>query len=307
MAGTVVIANPAAGAGRVGRSREGLRARVVAALGPCEWVETARPGHAVELAREAAATGASRVLSLGGDGTHHEVVNGLMGHVDGGRVAFGVLPAGTGGDLRRTLGAWTVDHALRAIRERPARHVDVGRADFTADGGGAAGAWFVNLASCGASGLVDRVVNASSKRLGGAASFYAGTLRAMMRYEPARVRVTADGRDLGEHRVSLVIAGNGRYAGGGMRLCPHARLDDGLLDLVIVPYAGRLGTLARTPHLYAGTLARIPGAVTARAREVAVEAVENAAWLDLDGESPGRAPVTFRAEPSRLLLAGAPE
>ena len=303
---TVVIANPAAAAGRVGRARDALRAEITAALGPCRFVETERPGHAVALARAAVTDGAARVLSLGGDGTHHEVVNGLMDHPDGPRVALGVLPAGTGGDLRRSLGVWTLADALRALRERPTRPVDVGHAAYTADDGAPAARWFVNLASCGVSGLVDRLVNASSKHLGGRASFFVGTLRALARYEPARVRVTADGRDLGAHDLATLVVGNGRYAGGGMCFCPDARLDDGALDLVVIPHAGLARTVARTPHLYRGTLAGVPGVLTARACEVTVEALARTAWLDLDGESPGRAPVTFRVHPGRLRLAGAP-
>jgi YegS/Rv2252/BmrU family lipid kinase len=306
MNATVVIANPAAGAGRVGREREAYQRAVTEALGAVEYVETTRAGGAEALARDAAGRGATRVLSLGGDGTHHEVVNGLMDHPDGGRVAFGALPAGTGGDLGRTLGATTLVDALRAVREREARPVDVGHARYVDDDGTPRARWFVNLASCGVSGLVDRLVNASSKRLGGRVSFMAGTVRAMLRYEPARVRITADGRDLGTHDVATVVVGNGRYAGGGMRFCPEARIDDGALDLVVLPHAGVLRSLARLPHLYRGTAAGVAGVVTARAAEVTVEVVARTAWIDLDGESPGRAPVTFTAHAGRLLLAGAP-
>ncbi len=303
---TVVIANPAAAAGRVGRARDALRGAIAEALGPCRYVETERPGHAVALAREAVTDGAARVLSLGGDGTHHEVVNGLMDHPDRGRVTFGVLPAGTGGDLRRTLGVWTLGDALRAIRERAARPMDVGRATYVADDGSDGARWFVNLASCGASGLVDRLVNASSKRLGGRAAFVAGTLRAMARYEPARVRVTADGRDLGEHEIATLVVGNGRYAGGGMCFCPAGRIDDGALDLLVIPHAGMARSLWRAPRLYRGTAGALPGAVTARVAEVTVKALANTAYLDLDGESPGRATATFRVHPGALRLAGAP-
>lgn len=306
MSKTVIIANPAAAAGRVGRTRDALRARIEAVLGACEYRETRASGHAVELAREAVTQGCSRVLSLGGDGTHHEVVNGLLSHEEGSRVAFGIVPAGTGGDLRRTLSVMTLDDALTALRDRPEKRVDVGVAEFTDAKGDAVTERFVNLASCGMSGLVDRLVNASSKSLGGTASFLMGTLRALAQYRPARVRVTADGRDLGEHDISLVVVGNGRYAGGGMHFCPNARMDDGVLDLVVVPHAGLVRSAVRVPRLYQGTIETIPEVITAKVREARVELIARDAFLDLDGESPGGAPVTFRVEPSKLLLAGAP-
>lgn len=306
MSDTVIIANPAAAAGRVGREKQALHARIEAVLGPCRFVETRESRHAIDLAREAVASGATRVLSLGGDGTHHEVVNGILSDARGEAVIFGILPAGTGGDLRRTLGVMTFEAALEALKNRPPRKVDVGVAEFTDANGIAVTERFVNLASCGMSGLVDRLVNASSKRLGGTVSFLAGTLRAIAQYKPARVRITADGRDLGEHEISLVVVGNGRYAGGGMHFCPDARIDDGVLDLVVVPHAGPVRSALRVPHLYKGTVAEVPGVVTAKVREVKIELLARDAWLDLDGESPGGAPVTFRIEASKLLLAGAP-
>lgn len=302
---TFVIANPAAAAGRVGRTRAALQTTIDARLGACQYLETTRPGDGASLARQAIDRGATRVLSLGGDGTHNEVASGILDHPDGAAVAFGVLPAGTGGDLRRTLGVPTLDAALAAIASREARLVDVGQATYSDADGAPASRWFVNLASCGLSGLVDRIVNASGKRLG-ALSFYLGTLRAMAQYRPAHVRIRVDGRDLGEHVISVVVAGNGRYAGGGMCFCPDARIDDGLLDVVIVPHAGTIPSIARTPHLYRGTLAEVPGVIAARATEVAIDLLGRDAFLDLDGESPGNAPVVFRAHPARLLLAGAP-
>lgn len=301
---TVVIANPAAAAGAVRRRRDALRAQVTAALGPVEYVETIGPGDASARAREALDAGATRVLSLGGDGTHHEVLHGLMSHPDAARACLGVLPVGTGGDFRRTLGVTDVDDALRAIRERPEVTIDVGHAAYTDDAGMSAARWFLNLASCGIGGLVDRMVNASHKRYGAVGTFLTAGLRALARYAPPVVRVRVDGRDLGAHAISMVLAGNGRYAGGGMLLCPDASLTDGLLDVVVIAHAGALRSAMRMPHLYRGTVASVPGVVTARGVEVTVEIVEGEALLDLDGESPGRAPVTWRALPARLRLAG---
>ena len=143
-------------------------------------------------------------------------------------------------------------------------------------------------------------------RLGGGVAFAVGTVQAMLRYDPARVRVTADGRDLGAHAISFLVVGNGRYAGGGMHFCPDALLDDGALDLVVMPHLGLGHALANAHHLYRGTHGRVPGALIAKVAEVTVEVIANTAWLDLDGEAPGRAPVTFRVRPGRLRLAGAP-
>jgi diacylglycerol kinase family enzyme len=278
---TVVVVNPSAAAGRVGKQRTRLRHAIETVIGPCRFVETVRQGHAPQLVHEAIESGATRLLSLGGDGTHHEVVNGIMAHPDGEGVTLGILPVGTGGDLKRTLGAHSLPDALRAVVEEPVRAVDVGHARFFDDHGHPTERWFINIASCGISGLVDRLVNSTSKRLG-------------------------DGRSLGQHEAMMVLVGNGCFAGGGMQFCPHAQLDDGLLDLLIVPAAPLLPSLLRTRHLYQGTLAAVDGVISARATQVTVRPLAEAAQLllDLDGESPGTAPVTFSNHPKKLKLAG---
>ena len=303
---TVILVNPSAAAGRVGKQRPKLRQAIESVIGPCRFLETTRPGHAPQLVHEAIESGATRLLSLGGDGTHHEVVNGIMAHPDGEGVTFGILPVGTGGDLKRTLGAHSLPDALRAVVEEPVRTVDVGHARFFDDHGHPTERWFINIASCGISGLVDRLVNSTSKRLGGKVSFFLGTVRALGRYRATLVEVIADGRSLGQHEAMMVLVGNGCFAGGGMQFCPDAQLDDGLLDLLIVPAVPLLPSLLRTRHLYQGTLASVDGVLSARATWVTVRPLTETAplWLDLDGESPGSAPVTFSARPRRLQLAG---
>jgi diacylglycerol kinase (ATP) len=299
---TVVVANPAARGGAVARRWEALTARVTRALGPVRFARTERPGHAGELARRAADGGATAVLSLGGDGTHHEVVQGLM--AAGARdVAMGVLPAGTGGDLRRSLRATSLDAALAALPTLAPRAVDVGHAAFLTDAGAPTERWFVNVASCGLGGHVDRRVNASRKSFG-ALSFALATARALVDFAPPRVRVYADGESLGERDVALVAACNGRYAGGGMCFAPAGALDDGWLDAVVIDHAPAWRSLADARRLYDGTLAASPRVTTRRARELRVEVVSGAAPIDLDGESPGRAPVTWRVIPGALRLLG---
>jgi diacylglycerol kinase (ATP) len=299
---SLVIANPAARGGAVGRGWEALAARVTAALGPVRFARTERPGHAAALAERAAREGLGAVLSLGGDGTHHEVVQGLM-RAGAHGTALGVIPAGTGGDLRRSLPAASLDAALAALPTAAPRAIDVGHAAFVTDDGAATERWFINLASCGLSGHIDRRVNASAKRFG-AASFALATARALVGFAPPRVRVFADGELWCERSVDLVLAGNGRYAGGGMRLAPEAALDDGWLDAAVVAHASPLRSLRDGPRLYDGTLADSPRVLTRRVRALRVEVLAGVAPIDLDGESPGRAPLTWRVLPGALRLLG---
>ncbi|MCK6505150.1 diacylglycerol kinase family lipid kinase [Myxococcota bacterium] len=308
-ASTVVIANPAASGGRVGQRWDALSARITAALGPVRLLRTERAGHGMQLACQAVRDGATDLLSLGGDGTHNEVVNGIMQAAPPpGTVGLGILPAGTGGDFRRVLShAGTLEDALAHLPRATSRVIDLGVCDYTDDQGAPGQRWFLNIASCGISGLVCRIANASSKRLGGKLTFYTATLRAMAAYRAAPVRVSLDGTDLGEHQITSLQACNARFAGGGMMFAPQALLDDGQLDLVILQDPGVVRTLLMSDAIYKGTHVHLPHVQVHRGRRIEVHPTraDRPAWVDIDGEAPGLAPVTYQVVPGAIRLWGA--
>ncbi|MEZ4463025.1 MAG: diacylglycerol kinase family lipid kinase [bacterium] len=300
----VVVVNPAARGGRIGREWARLEPELTRRLGPVRYVQTEAAGHARVLAAEAARGGAQVVVSLGGDGTHGEVAAGLM--EAGTAAALGVLHAGTGGDFRRILkDSGTLLESAAALPAARATPVDVGEATCVADDGRPYTRVFLNLASAGMSGLVDRLVNASSKRLGGRISFLWCTLRAFFTFRPPTVQVTLDGRDLGTHRLFMLVVANGRWAGGGMCFAPDALPDDGLFDVVLIPALGLFKALWVMPSLYSGRYIRRLGLEVFRGREVVATPTDaHAAWMDLDGEAPGRLPATFRLHPAAVPLLG---
>lgn len=302
---TCVVVNPAAAGGRVGREWASIEASLRASLGELHYVHTTALGDGIRLAEEAVRGGCTTVLSLGGDGTHNEVVNGIMrAQAAPGSVTFGVLPAGTGGDFRRVLrDSDDLASAARAMEDARRAMIDVGEAIFTTSEGGEARRYFVNLASTGLSGRVVRLVNASSKRLGGRLTFMLATLRALISYRPPTVRVVVDGEVVGDFKATNVIAGNGRYAGGGMCLAPGALLSDGKLRVVVIQDAPLLTSLRYFPTIYQGTHIDTPMAEAFSGAEVRVELLEGEpAWIDVDGESPGAMPVTFRVHPGAIGL-----
>lgn len=299
----VAVVNPRAGGGAASGRLAALGRTLGQHFPRWEVRLTAGPGHATELARAAVAEGATAVLSVGGDGTHHEVVQALMDPAAEG-VALGVLHAGTGGDFRRNVPTASWSEAVAAMASRPARVIDVGHAAFRTDAGDAATEWFLNVASAGLSGSVDRAVNAGSKVFGGTVSFALGTLKALRSHRAARVKLTVDGRVVHDGPAHLVLACNGKWAGGGMMFAPEARLDDGLLDVVMLR-GDRIGSvLGAMPSVYRGQHVKHPDILLDRGRVVEVS-TEDFAPIDLDGESPGRAPVTFTVHPARLALLGA--
>lgn len=305
MAQNIVIVNPNAAGGRLGRRWKDVEPIVARIPGSCEIAFTEREHHAADLAAAAVARGVRRVFSVGGDGTNNEVINGIMRHPDAAReVSVGLMPYGTGGDFRRVLhDGDDLEATVRGFAERTAAPIDIGHVSFRGDDGLVQERYFLNMASFGLGGLVDRIVNASPKWMGGKASFYLGTVRALLRYKPTHCRLIADGVERGTYNVSNVFVGNAPYAGGGMFLTPGALLDDGLLDVALVPDMPVFRALRSLPMLYSGTHVTMPEVETFRVRELRAEALSDEMGLvDIDGEAPGRIPLAIRVVPSALKM-----
>jgi len=307
-AATVVLVNPVAAGGRVGREWTAWKPRLEAALGPVTFRMTERTGHARELATHYVREGLTTVIAVGGDGTMSEVVNGILAaEPDPGAVTLGELPAGTGGDFRRMLNHGDdVFTAAAAMAEAPATPIDVGSVSWLGDDGATRSGWFLNITSFGIGGLVDRYVNASSKRLGGKLSFLLATGRASITYRPARLALTLDGEPWGTWEVTNVQVCNGRFAGGGMRFAPNARLSDGLFDVVVIEHAPLHVQARGMKKLYTGSHIHEPYVHVKRAAHVVAEPVTaDPAWIDIDGEAPGTAPAELRVCPGAIRLLDA--
>jgi YegS/Rv2252/BmrU family lipid kinase len=301
---TVVIANPRAGGGKVGRRWARLQTAITAALGPAEPRFTEGSGHATTLTRQALAEGFERVLVVGGDGTVNEVVNGFFGD-DGSSLApecvLGVISAGTGGDFARSVGLCDLP-TERLLAEATVAPADVGRAELMGHDGRMVTRHFLNISSLGSSGVVVDMVNHTTKRFGAKASFLWGTVKGLLRYENQPMRVRVDG-EVHEGLVNIVAIANGRYFGGAMKVAPGALVDDGLFDVVIVGDVGLGAFLGVSRKLYRGEHLGHPAIRVFQAREVSVETLgTQPVLLDMDGEQPGRLPVSYRILPGALKL-----
>ena len=303
MAGTVVVVNPHSAGGRTERDWPQLRELIHEKFGPFEHVFTSGPGDGTTLAREALRGGADLVVAMGGDGTINEVVNGFF---EGSKAiapgaAFGVLPAGTGGDFRKTIGASKdVRESADQLKRGTPRAIDLGRLSFVGSDGEKQVRHFVNIASFGISGLVDQYVNKSSKTFGGAMTFALATLRAGMSYKNQGVRLLLDDAPPREGRIYNVAVANGRFFGGGMKVAPDAELDDGLFDVITMGEFGFSDLLFRGLDIYSGKHLKNPKVTVHRAKRIEAVPLEDGAeiLLDVDGEQPGRLPATFE------ILAG---
>ncbi|MBX3155629.1 MAG: diacylglycerol kinase family lipid kinase [Deltaproteobacteria bacterium] len=303
---TTVVVNPKSQGGRLGKRWTEIGETLQRAF-PFDAAITRGVGDATVLTREALRAGVERVVALGGDGTVNEVVNGFFdeaGAPIAPRAAFGLIPFGTGGDFRRTFELPTeiADAAAVIAADRRAA-IDVGRLTFVATDGAPAARMFANIASFGVSGVVDRLVNKSGKKLGRLSFMYAAA-RATWSYKNQRVQLTFDGGERTEATINTVAVANGRYFGGAMMVAPDAEPDDGLFDVVCLGDFSFGDVVTSGRRIYKGSHLGMDKVSVRRARVVDAEPIDPAAnvELDIDGESPGRLPARFELLPGALQM-----
>ncbi len=296
-----VIVNPVAGAGRTARvwpqimglfKGNGLR---------FEHDLTEAPGHAVVLAKAAAERGYELVVSVGGDGTVNEVVNGLYesGNIKGARL--GIISTGTGGDYVRTVGVpRSYEEACRCFIEPKTLTVDLGVVEY-ANNGKTIERLFVNFAGLGFDAEIVQRTTHQFKALGGLLSYLMGALATLVFYRNRKVSLIIDGEEV-EKDVCTVIMNNGRYGGGGMFTAPDADLADGLLDVLIIDDIGKVDLLWSLPRIYKGTHLTHPKVTMRRAREIEIRCRDGRMHLQADGELLGKLPARFRVLPSSLNI-----
>lgn len=295
----VFLVNPASANGSTGRRWPEIARRAAAAGldGAARFSEA--PGDLARHAREASSEGASLLVVVGGDGSVHEVANGLAG-LDA-APAVAIIPRGTGWDFVRTFDIpREVEAATRVALDGIERSVDLGRVEYRTWEGGSATDVFANVASAGMSGAIAQRANETTKALGGKASYLWATFAVFSRWTATEVRVTVDA-ETREGRMFDVVVANGRYLGGGMKMCPDAEPDDGLFDVLTIGDVTKRDLVTTMPKIYRGTHLPHPKAELLRGRVVTVESDEPIP-IQLDGEQPGTTHVRFEVLPRALRL-----
>lgn len=299
----LIIVNPKSGRGLTEQKWASITVRLHRSLGAFDTAFTGGIGDGIRIAEEEAGKGRRTLIAMGGDGTISEVVTGIL--KSGADAEFGVLPRGTGGDFRRTLNiSLDIDEAAKKFVESTAHLMDVGKISYLDHEGRESVRYFVNTASFGASGQVAGEANRSSKLFGGKITFAAATLKTTLTYDNPEVTISIDDGDIARLRIITIFIANGRYTGGGMKIAPDAKLNDGLFDMVTVGDFKLHEILAKSYRLYAGTHLALDKVQFTRAKKLYARPVhpEEQVLLEVDGETPGRLPATFEILPSALRI-----
>lgn len=308
----LVIINPASAGGATGDSWPGMASDLRSHFGAFTPIFTRHAGEGTELAAAAARKGVKLIIACGGDGTISEVANGIL--ISGKDAELGLLPSGTGGDFRRTIGVpRRARDAAEILRTGRSRRIDVGRVTYTTTGGAQETRYFLGVASLGMTAeVIERVKQRNPEWLPfkgpqwltGRLSFGMSMLQTAMQSKASRVVVQAD--DQQEQHLTLVAlcVANARFFGGGMKIAPDAKLNDGKFDVVSIGDLGAFKIFTNAPRLYFGAhlgMQQVGHALAAKVLARPVLKTEEIS-IEVDGELPGRLPATFQIVPSALQV-----
>jgi diacylglycerol kinase (ATP) len=285
-----LVVNPASGKGRAAQAASIVRARLEQGGKTVEQVVGTDGADAERLCRAAVAGGVDALVAVGGDGMVHLGLQACAGT----GTPLAIVPTGTGNDLARALDLPAADPAASAelILAGEVRTIDAVRCDEV---------WWACVLGTG----FDAAVNDRANRMRwprGRRRYDLAILAELRSYRPGRFSVHVDGVR-SDVEAMLVAIGNAPSYGGGMRVCPEARLDDGLLDVVVVGPLSRRRFLRLFPRVFAGTRVSDASVTVQRGREVRIEGVASAY---ADGERLGSLPLTSTVVPGALRVLGVP-
>ncbi|MDR0955353.1 MAG: diacylglycerol kinase family lipid kinase, partial [Rikenellaceae bacterium] len=260
-----------------------------------DFVFSEKKFHAIELAVEAINNGYRKIVVVGGDGTIHEVVNGIMiqKEVPSAEVLLAVIAVGTGNDWIRMFGIpRKYTDAIRAMVDGHSFLQDIARVSFYKSNFPQQ-RYMANVAGLGFDASVNKYYN-RLKDTGkhGSWIYQWGMFKVILSYKTPRMTVTIDGETFAEQPFFSSTIGIGKYNGGGMMQMPEAIADDGLLDVTLIRKMSKLRVLANFRSLYNGKIYRIPKVSHHRGRKIAVTSHPESA-IEVDGEALGYSPFEF--------------
>lgn len=299
----VVIVNPNAGKGKGRKDWEVIAKHILKEGLSFREIFTRSKGDAILLSKQAVNEGSRNIITVGGDGTLNEVLNGVFMSeaCPSTDVTLALIPVGTGNDWGRMFGI-PADYAdaVKVISGGLRMLHDAGMVTYL-DSGETKKRYFINIAGLGFESVVVRRTNYQKDRgYGGKMIYFYNLLISLLTYKNTGAEIIVDGESR-RAEVFSVNVGNGRYCGGGMRQTPDALPDDGLLDITVINGIGKLEIIRKLKILYDGTILSHPKIDGYRCRNLRVNA-DSRLWVEADGESLGQTPAEFSIIPASINI-----
>lgn len=308
----LVIVNVFAASRQAGSVWKKAASMLDAASVPYKVKFTGGADNARELSRKAALKGYRRFIAMGGDGTIHDVLNGIAEHVEQteglslSEFTLAVLPVGSGNDWVKSAGvSKDLENAVRLIAEDRMGRQDVVKVSAALNDELQTISYVANVAGIGLDARVCEIVNRKKEQGRRGRKLYVQALLYCIRHRsPVRAKVICDGVEIFNGKYLSMAFGTGKYSGGGMRQTPLAVMDDGLLDVTIIPDISMWTIARKVPRLFTGTFHKVDILTQARCREVEVipYGQADAEPLEVDGEVIGRVPVRMTVLPDQINI-----
>ncbi len=300
----MVIVNPKAGSGRGLKDWPTISNQMYNSNLKFTCLFTEHKYHAIELTVKAIKDGFRNIVAIGGDGTIHEVVNGIFIQkiVPTTDICLAVIPAGTGNDWIRMFGiSKTYSEAVQSLVEKRTVLQDVGKVSYY-ETCVKHTRYMANVAGLG----YDAVVNLKYNNLKddgkyGSFLYLRSAFHTFLGYTPKKFCIKADGEEFYNGMVFSGAVGIGKYNGGGMQQTPNAQIDDGLMDLTIIKKMSKLRIARNFKLLYSGNIYNIPSVIHKQAKKIEIQTWPETR-IEIDGEAVGTSPFVFELVPQCIKV-----
>lgn len=300
-----IVVNPAAGNGKGKRSWPEIEKLLMQMGIEYEAVHSEHSGHIIEVVKAALAKGYRYLAAVGGDGTAHEVVNGIFRQteVPTQEVIFAMIPVGTGNDWIRTHGIPNrFKKAILLMKAGNTKLHDIGKIDYLDMDDRPQMRYFINVAGLGYDAFVTRASKHGSRWMGNKLYYLTTILRCVTQYKATRARLVYDDAEV-EGSIYSAAVGICIYNGGGAQFVPQAVPDDGLFALTYFQNIGAWDVVMNSRRFYNGTVTALPQATAAQTKLVIMEPVgDDLTLLEADGEFLGKIPARFELLPLALRV-----
>lgn len=304
----LIIVNPKASVGKCGKDWPEIQHILVNEGIDFDAFLTEYPGHAIDLARDQIVEkGYKKVISIGGDGTNNEIINGIFSQqrVPPREIQMGVIPVGTGNDWRRTFDIPTDYQAnVNTIKKGYTLLHDIGKVTYY-NHGNPQERFFLNAAGTGLDEMVcNRANQLKSQGKGGAVRYMLSTANCLYRFKCVHIQLEIDGQKVFDDEVLSLSLGNGKFNGGGMMMMPDASPNDGLFDVTVIKKVGMIKFATHLNSIYDGSfIQKIQEVSTFRGKKIRITSIPaHQLLLETEGETLTNSPFDFEILPQAINM-----
>lgn len=304
----LVIVNPAASIGKCGKDWPEIQQILTNEGFDFDAILTTHPGHAIDLVKEnISEKGYKKIISIGGDGTNNEVINGIFSqeHIPTNEIIMGVIPVGTGNDWIRTFDIpMEYDKAIQIIKAENTFAHDIGKLTYYNDGDPKI-RFFLNASGTGLDEMVCNTTNIMKRNgKGGTIRYLISLVKCLLTYKITHIKLTIDDVMVFDDYILNLSIGNCRFNGGGMMTMPNAIPNDGLFDVTVIKKVSLFKFAANVKTLYDGSFTKkIKEVKTFRGKHIKIVSIPpHSLLVETEGENLNNSPFDYEMLPQSINM-----